>query len=176
MSVFHSAAQVKAKFDRVGRDMHQLPEILVKRAGDIVAREVKQKANHVRIPRNKPAKLGAKVDLQARSGTASASATVSPNPRGLWTILEEGAGSHVVTSKYAGGSRKSRANRFMQGDQIGGGARAVLNIPGIGYRKFAVIPKTRGGGKGTWEAGVRNSFAPVQKATGIDIANIIERD
>lgn len=176
MTAFHSAAQVKAKFDRVALDMHQLPEILVKRAGDIVAREIKQKASGTRIPRSKPAKLGAKVDLQGRLGTASASATITPAPRGLWAIAEEGANAHVITSKYAGGSRKSRANRFLQGDQIGGGPRAVINIPGIGYRKFAVIPKTRGGGKGNWDGGIRNAFRPVQEATGLDIAHLIERD
>lgn len=176
MSTFHSAAQLIAKFERVSRDMRQLPEKLVEKAGNVVAREVRQKANHVRIPRNRPAKLGASVDLRGRSGTAGASATVSPVPRGLWTILEEGANAHVITSRYAGGSRKSRANRFAVGDSIGGGPRAVINIPGVGYRKYAVIPKTRPGGKGTWEAGVRNSFRPVQEATGIDISNIIERD
>lgn len=172
-----NTAQLAEKFRRVANDMqHRLPEIVVKQAADIVAREVKQKANGIRIPRNRPAKLSAKVDLQARSGTAGARATVSPAPRGLWTILEEGAGTHVITSKYAGGSRKSRANRFLQGDQIGGDRRAVVNIPGIGYRRFAVIPKTRGGGRGTWEAGIRNAFRPVQEATGIDIGNLIERD
>lgn len=176
MSTFHSAAQLVAKFERVSRDMHRLPEILVEKAGNIVAREIKHKAGRTRIPRSKPAKLGAKVDVQARSGTASASAMVTPVPRGLWAIAEEGANAHVVTSKYAGGSRKSRANRFMQGDSIGGGPRAVINIPGIGYRKYAVIPKTRGGGKGNWEAGVRNSFGPVRDMTGIDISHIIERD
>lgn len=174
MTTFHSASQLAAKFERVGRDMERLPEILVRRAGEIVAREVRQKAQRVRIPRSKPARLGAKVDLRDRSGTASARATVSPVPRGLWTILEEGAGSHVVTSKYAGGSRASRARRFEAGDPIGGGRRAVINIPGIGYRRYAVIPKTRPGGKGTWEAGVRNSFDPVQKATALDISHIIE--
>lgn len=156
--------------------MGRLPETLVKRAGDIVAHEVKQKAAHLRIPRTKPAKLGAQVDLQGRSGVASARAVVTPAPRGLWAIAEEGASAHVITSKYAGGSRKSRANRFLQGDSIGGGPRAVLNIPGIGYRKFAAIPKTRGGGKGTWEGGVRNAFGPVQEATGISIAHLIEGD
>lgn len=176
MSTFHSAAQLAAKMDRVARDMHRLPEIVVDKAAYIVAREVRRKADRVRIPRNRPTKLGAKVDLQARSGTASASATVSAAPRGLWAILEEGAGSHVITSKYAGGSRTSRTRRFEAGDPIGGGRRAVINIPGVGYRKYAVIPKTRPGGKGTWEAGVRNSFRPVQEATGIDISNIIERD
>lgn len=174
MTTFKSAAQLVAKFDRVSADMGRLPEKLVARAGEIVAREIRQKASGTRIPRKKPAKLGAKVALQGRSGTAGASATITPAPRGLWTIAEEGAASHVVTSKFAGGSRKSRAARFAAGDPIGGGIRAVVAIPGVGFRRFAVIPKTRGGGKGNWEGGIRNSFRPVQEATGIDIARIIE--
>lgn len=176
MSTFRSAAQLVAKFDRVSRDLHHLPELLVGKAGNIVAREIRQKAGRTRIPRNKPSKLGAKVDVQGRSGTASASALITPVPRGLWAIAEEGANAHVITSKYAGGSRKSRANRFMQGDPIGGGPRAVINIPGVGYRKFAVIPKTRPGGKGNWEGGIRNAFRPVREQTGIDISRIIEKD
>lgn len=176
MGTFQSASQVVAKFNQVSNDMQRLPEKLVKQAGDIVAREIRQKASSKRLPRSRPAKLGARVDVTDRAGSSGAFATVTPAPRGLWTILEEGASSHVITSKYAGGSRKSRTNRFLSGDPIGGGPRAVLNIPGIGYRRFAVIPKTGPGGKGTWEAGVRNAFVPVQRATGIDIAHIIERD
>lgn len=173
MGTFKSAAQVAAKFQRVSGDMQRLPEILVRKAGDIVAREIKQDTAHLRFPRAKPVHLTAKVEV---TEGRNAKAVVRPTQRGLWTILEEGAGGHLVSSKYAGGSVKSRGRRFASGDAFGGGPRAVINIPGIGFRKYAVIPKTRPGAPGTWEGGIRSAFGPVREATGIEIAQIIERD
>ena len=103
MATFLSAAQLAAKFTRVEKDLQRAPAVLVKLAGGIVAREIRQKASGKKIPRKKPARLGAKVDTRNENAFSVAQATVSPVPRGVWTILEEGAESHLITSKYGVG-------------------------------------------------------------------------
>lgn len=65
-------------------------------------------------------------------------------------LIERPTAAHAITSKHAGGSRRSRGGRavgaLLGGSATGfrGGRRSVLNIPGIGYRKYAFHPGTKG--------------------------------
>lgn len=91
--------------------------------------------------------LGKGAHLLATSRVAGDSATIRPKPVGAWSIREFGAKPHVITPRggHGGGkslgSRKRRALGHRLGNRIGAGdRRAVLNIPGIGYRKFVNHP------------------------------------
>lgn len=85
-------------------------------------------------------KLGAGYDVRDAGGKK----LIEVKPRGwVWAILQGGAKPHVITSKYAGGSRKSRQQRVEGGQRLqrggGRGGRAVLRTP-AGYRRWVKHP------------------------------------
>lgn len=71
-----------------------------------------------------------------------------------WRVLQGGAKPHVITSRYAGGSRKSRAQRVEGGQKLlrggGRGGRAVLRTP-AGYRRWVRHPGVKA--RKTWTRG-----------------------
>jgi len=64
---------------------------------------------------------------------------------GPWHLVEYAINAHLITSKRAGGSRRSRARRFEEGatgEGIGGGRSAMLRTP-YGPRPYVIHPGTR---------------------------------
>ncbi len=73
--------------------------------------------------------------------------------RGPWQLVEHPIKPHVITSRYAGGSRKSRAARVQAGKPLGGGRRAIVMSP-YGPRRFVKHPGVRSP-KRPWAKGVQ---------------------
>ena len=94
--------------------------------------------------------------------------------RGPLPLIATDTPGHIVSSAYLKGSGRRGTSRKgigrvgqMQGPglfgtTLRGDRRAVLNIPGIGYRRTARHPGTRS--KGTWEDG-RKAAEPVMRRT-----------
>lgn len=74
---------------------------------------------------------------------------------GPWPLIDRDTPGHVIRSAYVTGAyRGSRGRGQIFGPAapaITGGRRAVLNIPGVGFRRSARHPGTKG--KGTWQKG-----------------------
>lgn len=86
------------------------------------------------------AKLGVNYKIIGKGLDASARIRAT----GPWHLVEYRLGPHVITSKRAGGSRRSRARRFEEGaagEGIGGGRHAMLRTP-YGPRPFVIHPGT----------------------------------
>jgi hypothetical protein len=135
-----SATELAARMRRMGEILPPGEEDMVKALGDLAKKTYRQ-VNHVRIPRSKkPVKWGGQITLL--NGGERPSVKFRPTPTGMSQLVEGGsvARSWFEGSKHGGGSRKGRESRFLRGDATRGGRRAVLNIPGIGYRRFVVHP------------------------------------
>jgi hypothetical protein len=107
------------------------------------------------------AKLGVSYKLE---GTAS-------NPRafmratGPWPLIENNTTGRVIRPKrVAGASRRGFVGPVAPG-QFSGSRRAVLNIPGIGYRRSARHPGTKG----------KKTFAKGRAAAAVPAAEIVRK-
>lgn len=104
-------------------------------------------------------KLGVRYDYD-KTNTATPQSLLRAT--GPWQLIENNTAAHVITSRYGGGSRRSRTaraefvgpqftgrgrNRKLK-SRTGGDRRAVLNTP-FGYRRSALHPGTRG--KHPWQ-------------------------
>src|ERR1043166_5133311 len=107
-------------------------EDMVRRVGEVTTQTYISE-NTLRFPRKKPVRWGGKVTIL--TGGEKPQGKFRPTPTGLSQLVEGGsdASGWFEGSKYSGGSRKSREKRFLRGDALRGGRRAVLNIPGVGF-------------------------------------------
>ena len=121
------------------------------------------------------AKIGARDDIETRGGKSRATIKAT----GPLHILANDAGGRVIRSAYAkgkyrkGGKGQSQFIGPTVGGQFKGDRRAVLNIPGIGYRRSARHPGTRG--KDTWRRGMKSARPKVTRVMRSETANIIKR-
>lgn len=136
----HTTAELAQRFSRMSDEMRTAVEQTVVELGQ-VAKTTYQQENRIKIPRKKPVRWGGKVTLLNRGERTQAK--FRPSPTGMSQLVEGGsnASGWFEGSKHSGGSRKSRESRFLRGDATGGGRKAVLNIPGIGFRRFVLHPK-----------------------------------
>ena len=117
-------------------------------------------------------KVGVRFDIKGSSGGTT---TAEIKATGPLQIIANPTRARRIASAYSGGSRAKRslavgpilpsANR--------GGRRAVLNIPGIGYRRSVRHKGTTG--KDTWNIGARRAAPKIDKAMNAETANIIKR-
>jgi hypothetical protein len=135
-----SAGQLQRRFDKMRIQIPRSMEDMVRRVGDIT-KKTYQSENSLKFPRRKPVRWGGTVTIL--TGGDKPQGKFRPTPTGLSQLVEGGsnASGWFEGSKHAGGSRKGREKRFLQGGATGGGRRAVLNIPGIGFRRFVIHPK-----------------------------------
>lgn len=90
------------------------------------------------------ASLNARYDIRAARGGATSIVRAT----GPWQLIERRTVPHLILSRYAGGSRRSRA-RLAEVSIINTGRarlrrRGAINIPGIGWRAYARHPGTPG--------------------------------
>lgn len=135
-----TVAEMGLRLNRMSNYVPPAAEQSVKKLGDL-AKTTYIRLNRVRIPRKKPVKWGGKVQLL--NGGDKPQAKFTPSPRGMASLVEQGshASGWFEGSRHSGSSRKGRESRFLKGKATGGDNRAVLNIPGIGYRRFVVHPR-----------------------------------
>lgn len=93
------------------------------------------------------AKLGVRYDFKSQNGKPAALVRAT----GPWQIVEGDTVPHVITSRYAGGSRLRRG---AFGPALPGGRRSVILTP-WGYRRYARHPGTKG--KHPWRTAITDS-------------------
>lgn len=105
------------------------------------------------------ARVDAKFRLTDR-GTTNVSAEIYA--QGPVQIIAHDTSGHVIRSAYSSTATSARRRGSLRGfvgplapGQTTGGRSAVINIPGIGYRRSAQHPGTRG--KDTWNDGKRQA-------------------
>jgi hypothetical protein len=76
-------------------------------------------------------------------------------------IINNDTAGHVIRSAYSKGRRRKGFVGPTASGQFRGDARAVLNIPGIGFRRSARHPGTKG--KNTWERGRQKAEPQIVK-------------
>lgn len=124
------------------------------------------------------ARIGVQVKMKG-SGEASVRAS------GPLQIINNDTGGRVIRSAYQSG-RYRRASKMrgggvasqfigpaLPGVTFTGDRRAVLNIPGVGYRRSARHPGTKG--KQTWQRGQEKATPKILKALGENMTNIIHK-
>lgn len=136
----HSSAELARRLGRMSDEMKTAVEKTARSLGE-EAKSTYQQENRIKIPRKKPTRWGGTVTLL--TGGERTQVKFRPSPTGLSQLVEGGsnASGWFEGSKHAGGSRRGRETKFLRGDATGGGRRAVLNIPGIGFRRFVIHPK-----------------------------------
>jgi hypothetical protein len=135
-----TSGELAQRLGRMSDEMKSGVETLAKHLGE-EAKTIYKVENRIKIPRKKPVKWGGQVTVL--NGGVATRVKFRPTPTGLSQLVEGGsnASGWFEGSKHSGGSRRSRETKFLRGDATGGGRRAVLNIPGIGFRRFVVHPK-----------------------------------
>lgn len=144
MGTSHSFGELADKFGKLAEEMPQVAKkgttaaakaakevfvtfIGVATGGDMVLNNV-----------GKGARLGVTYKVTGEGATAKARV----RPTGPIHLVEYRINPHLITSKRAGGSRRSRFRRFSEGtagEGIGGGRRAMLRTP-YGPRPFVIHP------------------------------------
>lgn len=132
------------------------------------------------------AKLGIGYDIK---GFQNPTALVQA--RGPWQFIEYDNAPHWITSKYGGGSRKSRAQRLggmanprargnastsFLGNYEGGGNPGVggsVRVPSAGYRRWARHPGTKG--KRPFAKGIERARPRVEKLLGKFFVDVVKR-
>jgi hypothetical protein len=115
-------------------------------------------------------KIGARYDLD-RTGAGKHRATIRAT--GPVHFVANPMSGHVIRSAYAKGRRVRGFVGPTAAGQFGGGRRAVLRIPGIGYRRSVRHPGTTG--KDSWRRGERRARPKVSKVARKRTANVISR-
>ena len=117
------------------------------------------------VGRSKGRPGGAKIGVNYKVHKASVfgvSATASIKATGPLPLINNDTAGRVIRSAYSRG----RARRGFVGPttsgQFRGDRRAVLNIPGIGFRRSARHPGTKG--KDTWQRGRKQAEPVILKA------------
>lgn len=115
------------------------------------------------------AKVGVRYDIK---GTGN-SVTATVRATGPLPLLANPTAGRVIRSAYAKGKARRGFVGPTVGGQFSGDRRAVLNIPGIGYRRSARHPGTRG--KNTWRIGEQRARPKITKVMRSETANVIKR-
>jgi hypothetical protein len=125
-------------------------------------------------PGNTKIGVKTKVTRQGSGAVATVSAT------GPLQIINNPTRGRVIRSAYGAGTRGGRGGRGTRGfvgpvlaGQFGGGRRAVLNIPGIGYRRSARHPGTRG--KNTWQEGRKAAEPKIRRVMSTRTTTVISK-
>lgn len=102
---------------------------------------------------NNAGRAGAKLSVRYDITRSGDDARARVRARGPWQLVEHQIKPHVITSRYGGGSRKSRAAAVNEGRPLKGGRRAIVQTPN-GPRRFVKHPGIRSP-KQPWARGVR---------------------
>lgn len=70
--------------------------------------------------------------------------TATIRATGPWPLIESNVSGHVIRSRYVAGARRRGFVGPVAPGQFRGGRRAVMHIPGIGFRAAVRHPGTRG--------------------------------
>ena len=168
MGTSRNAAEMAVKIDRLGADIKAAKKGNITEASMVLKEAVLSRGRKASggdlvlsgVGKDGKGKLGA--NFKALSGDESELRAIGP-----WQLVEFDTSPRVITSRYGGGSRTTRAraigatagrrvklgtNRVYvasvaegverSGDKI----RGSINIPGIGWRRYA---RVRRGSKGT---------------------------
>lgn len=110
----------------------------------------------------------AKLSVNYRVRSSGLTATALLKATGPLQIISNDTSGRVIRSAYSSNVRGTAARRrggargfigpVVPGQFAGGGRKAVLNIPGVGFRRSARHPGTKG--KDTWQRG-RKKAEPV---------------
>lgn len=149
-------------------------EVAKKRQLDVMRRDsggdLKLSGVNAAKGRGGNAKIG--VNYRARKSTGiGVGATAFVKATGPLQIINNDTAGRVIRSAYSTGratvSRRTVARRgfvgpVLPGQFSEGGRRAVLNIPGVGFRRSARHPGTKG--KQTWQRGRKQAEPDVAKS------------
>ncbi len=116
------------------------------------------------------AKLGVRFKLEGGTGNPSALLAAT----GPVQLVENNTSGHVIRSAYASGAGRKGFIGPTAG-QFGGGGRggkAVLRIPGVGFRRSARHPGTKG--KKPWANGRKAAEPVIRKSMSQQTFNIIK--
>jgi hypothetical protein len=100
-------------------------------------------------------KSGARLGVRSKPEGTAANGRFFISATGPWQIIENDTGGRVIRSRYARGRRRKGFIGPVAAGQFKGGDRAVLNIPGVGFRRSARHPGTKG--KKPWARGVASA-------------------
>lgn len=148
MGTSRSVAELGGKLRKIPAEMAKANEASANRIGMLAKGQFLDTAradNHGKLEFRNVGKRGAKLGIRYQVDGPAERKTVDIRPstgRIAWRILESGARPHVITSKRAGGSRRSRAQRVRSGQKlqrnvpisIGGLPRAWAKHPGVRAR------------------------------------------
>lgn len=157
MGTSRTVAELEAKLKRLPADQTKAVEITARRIGQVGKAAFLRQAqadNSGKLTMRNVGKNGVKLGVRYKIDGPPERKTVEFKPstgRLAWRILQGGAKPHIITSKHAGGTRKSRAQRVEAGNKLlrggGRGGRAVLRTP-LGQRRWVKHPGVKA--KGTW--------------------------
>jgi hypothetical protein len=166
MGISRTGAEFADKFAQVPRAMELAQREAarqVAKAGQEIVLDKARMDNKGTLRWRNVGKRGTEIRATATASPAgNGREVITVRPRGNlpWAVLEKGRRSYVVTSRYAGGTRKSRQQRVEAGQPLqkggGRGGKAVLNIPGMGRRRWVRIPAMRG--KKTFTVGTEKFY------------------
>jgi hypothetical protein len=136
-------SEFPAVVSQMGTAAAGLPVELIVPLANNIKREVERQGGryYVRGRSGAKVRLGAKVQ-QARIGKAvTASRSVSGEPAGFWRIIEDGSSPHLIAGRRKGGrNRGARAARSQFARNADSFSGSPINIPGVGWRQYAVHP------------------------------------
>ena len=114
-------------------------------------------------------KVGVRFTLEGNANTPEAFIKAT----GPLHLVERNTAGHVIRSAYSKGkSRKGFVGPTMAG-QFSGGSNAVINIPGVGFRRSARHPGTTG--QHPWRKGATKAAPVIRKAMAGRTASIIKK-
>lgn len=114
-------------------------------------------------------KVGVRFTLEGNANTPEAFIKAT----GPLQLVERNTSGHVIRSAYSKGkSRKGFVGPTRAG-QFSGGSNAVINIPGIGFRRSARHPGTTG--QHPWRKGTVKAAPVIRKAMAGRTASIIKK-
>ena len=120
------------------------------------------------------AKVGSRIKVDKSKTKPSALIAA----KGPLHIINNDTSGHVIRSAYAGGARRKGfigptfAGQFGARNVMGPSKRAVINIPGVGFRASARHPGTKG--KKTWQAGAKKAAPVIRKTMSGRTRNVVK--
>lgn len=160
-------AQFAAKCNRFASTLPRETTIGTMEAAQLIKLEATRQLRAV-VPSGKIRKGKSRLGV-TYSKEAGSDGSVLVRATGPWQLIESDTSPHAITSRHGGSIRRKRQerasfigpqfagrgrNRRVVG-RTSGGRRAVMFIPGVGYRRSALHPGTRG--KHPWEKAMQRS-------------------